>query len=184
MPLPLILERGILLQPVREADAPAVFEETDRSRRVLREWLPWLDGVKTVEDTHRFIQLAQKKQRDKTGITFVIFQRETVVGVVDLHGIDTINRLACLGYWLGESYQGQGIMRTVVRGLTGFAFKEMNLNRLEIRVAPGNIRSRRVAEVVGFRYEGCLKEAEWLYTTFVDHDVFALLKREWAGQGA
>lgn len=181
MPFPLVIDANLQLSPVRESDAEGVFAETDRSRRFLRQWLPWLDGVQTVEDTRKFIGLAIKKRRERQGLTLVIRFQGTCAGIIDLHEIDNVNRCAKMGYWLGESFQGRGLMTRAAEALVFFAFDEMSLNRLEVRVAPENLKSRAIPQRLGFLLEGKLLEAEWLYHHFVDHEVYGMTRRRWKG---
>jgi len=65
------------------------------------------------------------------------------------------------------------------RALVDYALCELKLNRVEIRCAEKNHRSRAVPERLGFVQEGIIREAEWLYDHFVDHVVYGVLTREW-----
>ncbi|WP_252393492.1 GNAT family protein [Hydrogenibacillus sp. N12] len=105
--------------------------------------------------------------------------RGTLVGVIGYHRIDWENKKTSLGYWLDPTVQGRGIMTRAARTMVDHAFFHLGLNRLEIRAATENTRSRRVAERLGFTLEGIIREAEWLGDRFVDHAVYGLLAREW-----
>ena len=48
-----------------------------------------------------------------------------------------------------------------------------------LHCASGNLKSRSVAERLGFVQEGILREAEWLYDHYVDLVVYSMLKRTW-----
>jgi len=61
-------------------------------------------------------------------------------------------------------------------------FNDLHLNRVEIRCAVLNSKSRAIPERLGFSQEGTIREAEWLYDHFVDHIVYSLLAREWKMQ--
>ena len=50
--------------------------------------------------------------------------------MVGYHGIDWENGSTSLGYWLGEGFQGQGIVTAACRTLVDHAFEELNLNRV------------------------------------------------------
>jgi ribosomal-protein-serine acetyltransferase len=54
----------------------------------------------------------------------------------------------------------------------------MNLNRIQLKAAIGNIKSRNVARHLGFREEGTERESELHQRGFVDLVVYSLLKAE------
>jgi ribosomal-protein-serine acetyltransferase len=54
------------------------------------------------------------------------------------------------------------------------------MHKVEIRAASGNKKSRAVPERLGFKQEGCIRQAEWLYDHYVDHVVYGMLDLEWA----
>jgi ribosomal-protein-serine acetyltransferase len=65
------------------------------------------------------------------------------------------------------------------RALVDHAFEELGLNRVSIACATENKESCAILERLGFRREGIVRQAEWLYDHFVDHVVYATLASEW-----
>jgi ribosomal-protein-serine acetyltransferase len=108
----------------------------------------------------------------------ILFNGE-IVGTAGFNSINWSNKTAQIGYWLGKDYQGNGIMTKVARGLTAYAFTHLKLNKVEIRVAEGNKKSRSIPERLGFINEGRIRQAEWLYDHYVDHIVYGVLMDEW-----
>lgn len=169
------------LVPLDLTDADELFSLTDANRVHLRQWLPWLDGVRRVDDTRTFIRAAQAQAARNDGLQLALMVDGGIAGVVGHHHVDWRNRSTSLGYWIGESYQGRGLATAACRALLTRAFGTGRLNRIEIRCASGNHRSRAIPVRLGLREEGLLREAEWLYDHFVDHVVYAALAREWHG---
>ena len=58
-----------------------------------------------------------------------------------------------LGYWLGKPFWGQGIMPEAVKELLRHAFEDLNLSRVWAGTYEGNVKSKRVQEKCGFRYQ-------------------------------
>ncbi|HEY7883619.1 MAG TPA: GNAT family protein [Cellvibrionaceae bacterium] len=54
------------------------------------------------------------------------------------------------------------------------------MNRIEIACATENIKSRTIAERLGFSLEGVSREREFLYRKYVDHAIYSLLATEYA----
>jgi ribosomal-protein-serine acetyltransferase len=95
------------------------------------------------------------------------------------HPIDWAERKVEIGYWLGESFQGKGLMTKACKTLITYAFAELGLNKVEIHCATENIRSCAIPKRLGFTQEGILRDAEWLYDHFVNLVVYGMLAREW-----
>ena len=154
----------------------------DANREHLREWLPWLDVNTEVEHTREFIRSTLKQEANKLGPTYAIILRESIVGIVGYHPIRWGNKSVEIGYWLNRDSVGQGIMTRCCRALVEHAFQVLGLNRVAIPAAVGNGRSRAVPERLGFKNEGVIRDAEWLYDHYVDHVLYAMLRREWKGE--
>ncbi|WP_018663151.1 GNAT family N-acetyltransferase [Heyndrickxia acidiproducens] len=160
-------------------DAEELFRLTDQSRRYLREWLPWVDGTAGAGDSAKFIQSCLADYAENKGMTAFLIFKGKIAGSISYNRIDWANKTAHIGYWLGEKFQGRGIMTKAAAAFTAFAFQDLQLNRVEIRAATGNVKSRAIPERLGFTNEGTIRQAEWLYDHFVDHVVYGMLASEW-----
>ena len=161
------------------SDAAELFALCDANRAHLRRWLPWLDRTRSVADTRVFIEGTLRQNESNQGFQTVILCESRIAGVVGYHRIDWANRHTSLGYWLGEAYQGRGLMTASCQVLVDHAFAALNLNRLAIACATGNTRSRAIPQRLGFAHEGTIRDAEWLYDHFIDHEIYSQLQREW-----
>ena len=115
------------------------------------------------------------------GGTSSVFGRFTGVlaGVLGQHHIDSLNRKTEIGYWLDLAHQGRGIVTRSTARLTDYAFNEQDCNRVVLHCALGNVKSRAVAERLGFVQEEILREAEWLNDHYVDLVAYSMLKSQW-----
>ncbi|UJF33516.1 GNAT family N-acetyltransferase [Paenibacillus hexagrammi] len=173
------IDGDLSLRLIHIGDAERIFELTNLSRKYLREWLPWLDQTQRLEDTQGFIKGCLQGYANNTGLTTVVLFKEEIVGVAGFNQINWSNQTAYIGYWLSSLHQGQGIMTRTAAALTDYAFRELHLNKVEIRAAESNQKSRSVPERLGFVEEGRIRQAEWLYDHFVDHVVYGILAEEW-----
>jgi ribosomal-protein-serine acetyltransferase len=160
------------------AHAIDLFNVTDKNRVHLRQWLSWLDLVKSIEDTETFIDTAIYQHNHGVGSSFAIFYADQLVGVAGYNQLDAQHHWGAIGYWLSESYTGKGIITQVVSKLIEYGFVEYQLHKIEIRCAEHNLKSRQIPERLGFTYEATLRDCEWLYDRYVNHAVYTLLKGE------
>lgn len=160
-------------------DADALFKLTDQSRDYLSKWLPWLNDIKSADDSLSFIKVSLEMFNQQKGLNMGVFFENELVGVIGFNKLDYRNKIGSIGYWLGEAHQGKGIMTIAVNTLIAHGFEKMKLNRIDIHAAKDNLPSRRIPERLGFQQEGQLREAEWLYDHYVDHIVYGLLQSEW-----
>jgi putative acetyltransferase len=88
-------------------------------------------------------------------------------------------RVKMIGYVLSEEYWGKGIMSEACKAVVKYAFDEAKLELLTIFHYPFNIRSKRVIEKCGFRYEGTLRLASKIYDGTVHDSVcYSITKDE------
>lgn len=173
------VDEEISLRMLTARDALRLFTLTKDSREHLNEWLPWVGMIQSEEDSLRFIKQTLRDYLDFHKVTMGITYHGELVGVIGFNRIDTTNKIASIGYWLAKDFGGIGIMTRAVAAIMTYGFSNLLLNKIEIRVATGNKRSRAIPERLNFVQEGIIREAEKLNSTFVDHVLYGMLKDEW-----
>ncbi len=170
--------RDILLKPLSVDDIFKIFNTLDSEREYLREWLPFVDTTKEVQDTANFVNhvlLAEEKQ-------FTIYYQDKFVGLVGFKDTDQDNKKTEIGYWLSQYVQGLGIMTQSVLRLIKYAFTELDMNRIQITVAVDNHRSKKIPIKLGFQLEGIERDGLLLVdNVYTDIAIYSLLKREFKG---
>ncbi|MFA9407306.1 MAG: GNAT family N-acetyltransferase [Candidatus Dadabacteria bacterium] len=167
------------LELISQSHADELFDLVDDNREYLKQWLPWLDNNRYFQNTIDFIKISQIQYERNETVQFALMYKGKVAGVVGFHRIDWLNRSTSIGYWLGEQYQGKGLITKSCSKVLDYSFGRMGLNRIEIRCATENLKSRAIPKRLGFKEEGLIREAEWLYDHFVDHVVYGMLESEW-----
>lgn len=150
---------GLELRSVGESDAAELDRLVAQNRGHLEQFMPWA-ADQTIETTRTFIRAAMRQELDDDGFQTAIVSEGTIIGVAGFHRIDRANATTSIGYWMDAARQGEGLMTAVVGALLDHAFETWNLHRVELRIAPANVRSRALAARLGFREEGVLREAE------------------------
>lgn len=175
----LYVDDDIVLKILDMEDADAVFALVDNNRVYLREWLPWVDSNATLEHTLAFVKTSQEQHEQNLGFQCGMWFQKQLVGIVGFHRIDWQNRNVEIGYWLGEKYQGNGIVTKSCRILVDYAFYIYNLNRVQIRCATGNKKSSAIIERLGFFKEGTIRQVEFLYDHYVDLFIYGMTADNW-----
>ncbi|WP_347158517.1 GNAT family N-acetyltransferase [Pontibacter chitinilyticus] len=177
-PAILPITEGLYLRPASPTDAKALFHLIETQRDYLRQWLPFVDVSQNVKDTELFLQhvTAKGNRSDKV---FVIMYHSELAGLISFKDIDYLNRKLEIGYYLSEDLQGNDIMRRSCQALVQHAFETMRMNRIQVKVGIGNVRSSNIPRKLGFQLEGVQREGEFLNGTFHDLEVYSLLRRDW-----
>ncbi len=177
----LLVEDGLEIVSPVEKDAEELFIIVDENRSYLREWLPWLDDVTSVDDEVALIRSLSEK-KDDNFCFYLIRQFGDLVGVISLNWVDWSNRSFGLGYWVSQSSSGQGIITKACSRMIEHCFDDLMLHRSVIEAAVENYPSRKVAEGLGMRLEGVSKDREWLYDHYTDGTLYAITAPEWASR--
>ncbi len=176
---PVEIDENLGLRLLEERHALELFQLVDSSRSHLRRWLPFVDSYHSVSAAISFIRRFQESLSKKEGLALGIWFKEKLAGVATYDHIDWENRATLIGYWLGESFQGMGLMTRSCKALVNIAFDKLRLNRVEVGCASENTRCRAVPQRLGFKQEGVHRQREWVYDHFVDITVYSMLASEW-----
>ena len=180
----LTVDDDVELRVMSESDAEDFHRLNSSDNNGMKQWLPARDTERTLEETRDFIAQLRTGVSEDKGIAVGIWHRGQVAGFLDAQRIKWSHRKTELGFWLGTSFEGKGIMSRSCRALIDYTFREFGLNRVEMECATDNTRSRKVAERLGFIQDGTIRQAAWLNDRFVDYAIYGLLAQDWHSAGS
>lgn len=107
------------------------------------------------------------------------------VGNTGLHNIETVNRAAEFGIFIGEKqYWNQGFGREAARLMLKHGFGDLNLNRIYLYVYQTNPRAIKAYEAAGFVREGVLRQAIYKNGRYIDVFLMSVLHSDWFRENA
>ena len=165
------------LRRVRPSDAEPIFQAVHESIAEVSPWLPWCNPDYSFEESKSWCESRDGAREKGTEYDFVIMDKpdEFPLGVCGLNHINVEERFANLGYWVRTNRTRQGIATAAVPMIAKFGFENLNLHRIEIVVAAGNLPSQRVAEKVGALREGLLRQRLFVRGQILDAFMFSLV---------
>ncbi len=172
---------GAELRILETRHAREFLQFVDENRAFLGRWLRWGDEIKTVEDAEAFLRRGVERYVED-GLPWVgIWFEGKMVGGVLFFPVETRTLATEVGYWLGESATGRGLVTRAVSSMLDYAFGTLGLHRIALVAEVGNEKSIAVAKRLGFTQEGVRRAAGVNHGQYVDMAAFSLLAEEWAG---
>jgi len=159
-------------------DAAALHALIVQNAAHLREWLTWVDTDSTKAGRLAFIDRCRSKRDSGESLELSLTHSDRLIGAVGYVQLDQRRREGEIGYWISENSEGRGLMTAACSALVSYGFDTLGLHRQLLRAAVGNVRSRAVAERLGFTFEGVERESELLNGEFVDLARYGLLEDE------
>ncbi len=136
------------------------------------------DGGYTQEKAIAFIAALE---HDTSKEVYAIYHKKDNihVGNISLQQIHMLNRSAEMAFLIGEkAYWNKGIGFAAAKLLLHRAFCELHLHRVSIGTSALNSAMQKLALKLGFRYEGCLKDAQFKNGKFNDILLYGKLATE------
>ncbi|MCC7291668.1 MAG: GNAT family N-acetyltransferase [Phycisphaerales bacterium] len=166
----------VYFRPIEPGDEPLLRQwfNDPRNWRYLNRYLP-INELRERE----FIEKLYTSPADVIcGVA--LCESHQLVGVVGLHRIDVSARCAILGITLGpEEIKDKGLGTETMRLMLRYAFRELNLNRVELTVMSSNARAIHVYEKIGFVWEGRSRQAFWRDGRYHDELHYSVLREEY-----
>jgi ribosomal-protein-alanine N-acetyltransferase len=178
LPTPTLQTDRLRLRAFVDSDAGSLWA-LHSNARVLRFWdsPPWTEP----ERAHAFLDRCRRMEDEELGVRVVMERASDAefLGWCTLNDWNPDFRSTNLGYCLAEAAWGQGYATEAARGLLGWAFDNLDLNRVQAECDTRNAASAKVLEKLGFQLEGTLREDCVVDGVVSDSWVFGLLRREW-----
>ena len=169
----------IVLREFREEDLSGM-----RSWMIDAESTRYLGGNTLMPPPWEMSETALRRllSGDAGGYNWVIAEKDSLryLGQVSLILIDHLNRRAELTLVMAPDQAGKGYAKEGVRLALRFAFRQLNLHRVYLKVAQPNERAVRLYEKCGFQVEGCLRDELFLDGRYADALVMGILEGEFA----
>lgn len=168
----------VLLRPAVSSDYRSWLTLRSRNEKRLRPVEPaWPADALSQEYFARKVQSHDRDRRLDRAHCFLIFDRHSgaLVGGMNLNAVIRGAAQYCsLGYWIGEEYEGQGLMTESGRLLIGHAFGALNLQRINAACLPDNTRSSALLNRLGFNEEGFARKYLQINGLWRDHVLYGL----------
>lgn len=109
-------------------------------------------------DAEGFVHRSAARWAEGVEVTWALRAQHGLAGVMGIHDIGRGN--ASLGYWMAPTSRGLGLATEAASAVLDWAFSPegLDLVRLEWRAVVGNLGSARIAQRLGFRFEGTLRK--------------------------
>lgn len=167
----------LLLRPTHPDLFEAMWAAVEASLPELRRWMPW--AIEADPDgTRAFTERAAEEWEHGHERHFTLIHKEEVCGQCSLDHADPLHSNYEMGYWMRSDVCGQGLMTEAAKEVVRFAFDDLDVHRIELYAGTENKPSIRVAEKLGFKREGVLREAGRGGGGFYDSYVYGLLKTD------
>jgi ribosomal-protein-serine acetyltransferase len=175
---PQLTDGVVVARPWCPEDAPALYQAARESIVTVGQWLPWLDSSYSPQHSERWIIDVQRHWQARSEFPFGVFSATdgSCLGGVGLNHINTMHRLANLGYWVRASATGRGVASRAARLAARFGLTEAKFGRIEILTAVDNRASQKVAIAVGAHFDGVLRDRLLHGGSWISAHLYSLIR--------
>lgn len=162
LPMPIRTPR-LLLRPKQPGDGAVTADAVAETWDDLHQWMRW------AEHRESFTAESLEIRNRQVMASFLLRELMELIGIelttgravvwCGLHEIDWQARQCDTGYWVRRSAQRQGFATEAANAMVRYAFGALGMRRVGLTHSAGNEASRRIAEHLGFSFEGILRAA-------------------------
>ena len=171
--------KRIILRSWEDGDVSDLVEGLNNIN--VSKWMASVPFPYTEEDAISFIEHTKTlDENKKLALAIVLKDNGKVIGGTEITNIDKRNGTAGGGIWLNEMYQKNGYGTEAFATRIRYAFDVLGLRRIENGYYPGNEKSKRMQEKLGYKEEGVRRKKFLCMATgeYMDECITGLLKEE------
>ncbi len=139
-------------------------------------------GPQSRSDEEEWIRNTWKERQEKRGFTLAIasIAENKLIGGISLFNINWVSRSAMFGISIYDpKNRGKGYGQEATRLILDFAFKTLNLHRVELFTFDFNTEAQKTYRKVGFKEIGRRREAAFIDGQYHDAIDMDILNDEW-----
>jgi RimJ/RimL family protein N-acetyltransferase len=165
LPIPIRTPR-LVIRTKQVGDGAHTAAAVSETWEDLHKWMRWAD------DPGGFTPELMEIRTRHVMASFTLRQSIELIGIENatgkavvwcgLHDIDWQGRMCDTGYWVRKSAQRQGFATEAANAMVRYAFGALAMRRVGLTYSEGNEPSRRIAERLGFSFEGTQRGANIL----------------------
>jgi ribosomal-protein-serine acetyltransferase len=166
----------VTLRPLELSDTAAIVIACNDSET--QRWLP-LPFPYSEENARWFINdFAHGRLSTGQGLVRAIEFQGLFAGVIDTKRVDWSIGECEIGYWACPWARGHGVMTSALNVFSEWLITDQGFQRVEVRVAPENRASQKVAEKSGFTREGIARSAGITHGGRVDLIIYSKISAD------
>ncbi|MGB6690188.1 MAG: GNAT family N-acetyltransferase [Terracidiphilus sp.] len=156
----------LLIRPKQVGDGAITSAAVTETWDELHKWMRW------AENRDAFTPDLMEIRNRRVMASFILREDIELIGVeaatgtaviwCGLHDVDWQGRQCDTGYWVRKSAQNRGFATEAANALVRYAFGALGMRRVGLTHSAGNEASRRIAERLGFSFEGIQRGANIL----------------------
>lgn len=173
MAFPSFKTERLLVRPIKPTDAKGLHRAFG-DPEAMRFW----DSrpSRSVDETRSWIP----KSTPHFGMWAVLAKDgKRFLGMVNFHARNAAHRRLAIGYILARAHWRKGFMHEALVPFIGYCFANLGCHRVEALIEPANAASKALAEKLGFRAEGVLRDRLCVEGAFRSVIMYALFAPDW-----
>jgi RimJ/RimL family protein N-acetyltransferase len=170
-----LVRPGCVVRDWRVEDAPELSRQAD-NRKIWANVRDRFPSPYTIEDAEQWVRHCS---RALPATDFAVEVDGGVAGGIGVVLQTDVERVSAeIGFWLGESSWGRGVMTEAVSAFVPWAFERYSLTRIYAHVFEFNVASARVLEKAGFTREARLRKAVIKDGRVIDEYLYARVRED------
>jgi ribosomal-protein-serine acetyltransferase len=136
-----------------------IVEAVSESLTELQPWMVWATPAPTERMLEAYLLEAWRRFQSQEEFPLLFFCRERnrLLGGSGVHQIDWYVPKCEIGYWVRTTERGKGYVTEAIAEICNQAFKDLAMQRIEIRTSEQNVASQQIPLRLGFVKEAVFK---------------------------
>ena len=130
----------------------------ERNRTSFADTMPVANRVISIDTALVELNVIERKNNEGKGYYYALYNDETMIGYFLIREIDKEAEWAEIGYAIDKKWTGKGLVTKACKLLLEEIFEILKLNKAVICCNDDNENSKAMAERLGFKQEGILRD--------------------------